>query len=160
MLLQAGLALSDPELTSLASQTADVCISYLPRLGLPARCCRARQQVGNFLIDLAITSQDERYWQDALNVGRQMLLRSGGHRGHPVFVKDTARRKATSWAFGITGLLSFFRRLARQGAQPDVILMDLNMPVQWRSGHPRNQSAVSKDSGLGADHLCHRRVAV
>ncbi len=129
VLLQAGLALSDPALASLASQAADVCISYLPRFTVPGRCCGAAG-AGNFLIDLAITSQDERYWQAALNVGRQMLLRSGGPPGHPVFVRDTARRRATSWAFGIAGLLPFFRRLARHGG-PD------SLPLPSPGADPR-----------------------
>jgi hypothetical protein len=119
VLLHAGLALSDPALVSLARQTADACICYVPRLATPGRCCGAAG-AGNFLIDLAIASQDERYWQAALNVGRQILLRSGGPLNHPIFARDTSRRKATSWAFGIAGLLPFFRRLARQG-EPEIL---------------------------------------
>lgn len=117
VLLRAGLMLGDPALTSLAREAADMCIAYVPRLSAPARCCGAAG-VGDFLIDVAVTGQDERYWQAAQEVGRQVLLRSGGRPGHPVFARDPADRGGVSWAFGLAGLLPFFRRLAGHGG-PD-----------------------------------------
>jgi lantibiotic modifying enzyme len=97
VLLHASRILHDPALASLAREAADACIVYTPRLSVPARCCCAAG-VGQFLIDIAVTGQNERYWQAAQDIGRQMLHRSG-----------------VSWAFGIAGILPFFRRLARQG---------------------------------------------
>jgi hypothetical protein len=48
-----------------------------------------------------------------------MLLRSGGGPGHPVFMDEAPRgSNPSSWAFGLTGLLGFFRRMAERGG-PD-----------------------------------------
>lgn len=114
VLLYASRILQKPALASLAREAADACIIYTPRLNAPARCCCAAG-VGHFLIDLAITSQDERYWQAAQNIGRQILLRSGGPPGHPLFTRNSTDHSGISWAFGIAGILPFFRRLAHQG---------------------------------------------
>jgi hypothetical protein len=128
VLLRAGLILGDPALASLTLKAADVCIAYIPRLSAPARCCAAAG-VGHFLIDLAATGHGERYWQAAHDIGRQMLLRSGGPPGHPVFAQDPADRSGISWAFGIAGLLPFFRRLARQGGHD-------SLPLPSPAGRP------------------------
>lgn len=121
VLAQAAVALDDPGLSRLASELADACVAYTPRFNALARCCGAAG-VGHFLIDLAITGQDERYLQAAYGIGRQMLLRSGGPPGHPVFVQDDSDRSAVTWAFGIAGLLSFFRRLTRRTERDSVPL--------------------------------------
>ena len=120
MLLRAGVTLNDQAFNDLADEAALICIAYVPRLSVLGRCCGAAG-VGNFLIELAVARQDERYWQAALAVGRQMLLRSGGTPGHPVFVEDAPDRSGIAWAFGIAGLLPFFRRLARAGGADSVI---------------------------------------
>jgi tRNA A-37 threonylcarbamoyl transferase component Bud32 len=117
VLLRASIVLGNPSLAGLARETADACIAAVPRLSVATRCCGAAG-VGHFLIDLALTSHDERYWQGACDVARQMLLRSGGSPAHPVFVKDIADPSDITWSFGLAGLLPFFRRLARQGG-PD-----------------------------------------
>ena len=120
VLLRAGVTLNDQAFNDLADEAALICIAYVPRLSVLGRCCGAAG-VGNFLIELAVARQDERYWQAALAVGRQMLLRSGGTPGHPVFVEDAPDRSGIAWAFGIAGLLPFFRRLARAGGADSVI---------------------------------------
>lgn len=114
VLLQASDAISDPALDSLARQAADVCIGHMSRLNVPARCCGAAG-IGHLLIDLALARHDDRYWHAAHDIARHMLLRAGGSSGHPVFVEDTPDHHAVTWAFGIAGLLPFFRRLARPG---------------------------------------------
>jgi serine/threonine protein kinase len=125
VLLRASIVLDDPSLASLAREAANVCITYLPRLSVVARCCGAAG-VGHLLIDVASTSHDDRYWQAAYDVARQMLLRSGGSSAHPVFVKGTADPSDITWAFGIAGLLPFFRRLARHGESDS-----LPLPAPW-----------------------------
>jgi tRNA A-37 threonylcarbamoyl transferase component Bud32 len=113
VLALAGVVLADTALTSLAWQAADACIAYLPRLGITGRCCGAAG-VGTFLLDLAITGQDERYWDAAERVGTQILLRSAGTPGHPVFTPSPDDSSA-GWASGLAGLLPLFRRLANRG---------------------------------------------
>jgi tRNA A-37 threonylcarbamoyl transferase component Bud32 len=113
VLALAGAVLADTALTSLAWQAADACIAYLPRLGTAGRCCGAAG-VGAFLLDLAISGQDERYWHAAERVGTQILLRSAGTPSNPVFAPSTDDSSA-GWAYGLAGLLPFFRRLANRG---------------------------------------------
>ena len=113
VLALAGVVLADTALTSLAWQVGDACIAYLPRLGITGRCCGAAG-VGTFLLDLAITGQDERYWDAAERVGTQILLRSAGTPGHPVFT-TSPDDSSVGWASGLAGLLPLFRRLANRG---------------------------------------------
>jgi hypothetical protein len=113
ILALAGAVLADTALTILASQAADACIAYLPRIGTAGRCCGAAG-VGTFLLDLAISGQDERYWHAAERVGTQILLRSAGTPSNPVFAPGTDDSSA-GWAYGLAGLLPFFRRLANRG---------------------------------------------
>jgi tRNA A-37 threonylcarbamoyl transferase component Bud32 len=119
VLLQAGQDLADESLLTLAQDAADICIRQTPRLSTLGRCCGAAG-VGCFLIDLAVSSQQERYWQAARDVGLHLLLRSAGPPGHPVFVADNGSRSAAGWESGLAGILAFFRRLARSGG-PDSI---------------------------------------
>lgn len=116
-LLHASITLQDDSLAALAYRTAETAMAYLPRLSLPTRCCGAAG-VGHFLIDLALTSQDDRYWQAAGDVATHMLLRSSGPPSRPRFIAVSPHHAPTSWAFGIPGQLSFFRRLAIRGG-PD-----------------------------------------
>jgi hypothetical protein len=118
-LLRASGELGDASLAGLAREAADICIAHLPRVGVLGRCCGAAG-IGSFLIDLAIAGQDDRYWRAAERVSTQMLLRSAGPPGYPVFVRESAEHNAAGWAAGVTGLLSFYRRLARPG-EPDRI---------------------------------------
>jgi tRNA A-37 threonylcarbamoyl transferase component Bud32 len=117
VLLQASAVLDDKSLASLAKEAADACIAGVPRFGTLGRCCGAAG-VGSFLIDLAVSTEDERYWRAAQDVGTHLLLRSAGPPAHPVFVKDTGVLGGPTWSQGLAGLLSFFRRLARRGG-PD-----------------------------------------
>jgi tRNA A-37 threonylcarbamoyl transferase component Bud32 len=113
VLAMAGAVLADTTLTHLAGQAADACIAYLPRLAIAGRCCGAAG-VGTFLLDLAISGQDERYWHAAERVGAQILLRSAGPPSHPVFTPGPEDSSA-GWAYGLAGLLPLFRRLASRG---------------------------------------------
>jgi hypothetical protein len=114
VLLRASIVLGDAQLGDLAVQAAEVCIAKVPGLAVLGRCCGAAG-VGQFMIDLAVTWQDDRYLRAAFDIGRHMLLRSSGPAGHPVLAQDIADRSAAAWAFGIAGLLPFFRRLAAGG---------------------------------------------
>jgi hypothetical protein len=118
VLLLASTVLQDPALARLARDTTETCIAYLPRLSAPGRCCGIAG-VGSVLIDLAISTQDERYWHAAERAAVQLLLRSGGTPGHLIFPANPGHSSA-GWAAGLAGVLSFFRRLARRG-EPDSI---------------------------------------
>jgi serine/threonine protein kinase len=118
VLLLASTVLQDPSLARLARDTTETCIAYLPQLSTPGRCCGIAG-VGSVLIDLAINTQDERYWHAAERAGVQILLRSAGTPSHPIFPASPGH-SGTGWAAGLVGLLSFFRRLARRG-EPDSI---------------------------------------
>ncbi|MEO3821915.1 lanthionine synthetase LanC family protein [Plantactinospora sp. B24E8] len=110
----AGRVLDDAELADLAGHLADVCTTFLPRVSVAVQCCGSAG-VGNMLIDLALQDTDPRYWEAARAAGVQMLLRGAGTNTHPVFVAEEPGAKSASWAFGVAGFLSFFRRLSRRG---------------------------------------------
>ncbi|NUR32111.1 MAG: serine/threonine protein kinase [Catenulispora sp.] len=90
-----------------AHSVADACVASLPRVSVATQCCGGAG-IGNMLIDLG-------RWDDARAVAVHMLLRSEGPARHPVFIKDEPHNNSASWAFGVAGLLAFFRRLARGG---------------------------------------------
>jgi len=80
----------------------------------PTQCC-GLAGIGTMLIDVAAQDGGERYWQGSRAVVAQMLLRSAGPAEHPVFVRDDPGEYSASWAYGLAGILGFFRRLARRG---------------------------------------------
>ncbi|HEY2575059.1 MAG TPA: class IV lanthionine synthetase LanL [Streptosporangiaceae bacterium] len=111
-LAHAGEVLHDPVLTSLARHAADACVALLPRLSGLGACCGAAG-VGNFLVDLA--AADERYLEAAYDVAAHMLRRSAGPPGRPVFTESDPDSFSASWAAGLAGMLTFFRRLSCRG---------------------------------------------
>jgi tRNA A-37 threonylcarbamoyl transferase component Bud32 len=118
-LLHAGAVLDEPAFTELARQAADACIAHVPTIGAIGQCCGACG-VGNFLIDVASLDSCDRYWQAAYDVAAHLLRRSAGTASHPVFARSHPDSFAASWASGLTGVLTFFRRLSRHGG-PDCI---------------------------------------
>ncbi|WP_194915900.1 lanthionine synthetase LanC family protein [Catenulispora rubra] len=113
-LLTAGEYLNDPAYTEAARRTADACIALIPRMDKPTQCC-GLSGIGNMLIDIAGREGDERYWRAARAVVAQLLVRSAGPAGHPLFVRDDPGEYSASWAYGVAGILGFFRRLSRGG---------------------------------------------
>ncbi|ACU71415.1 serine/threonine protein kinase [Catenulispora acidiphila DSM 44928] len=113
-LLTAGEYLNDSTYTDAARRTADACIALIPRMDKPTQCC-GLSGIGNMLIDIAGRDGDERYREAARAVVAQLLVRSAGPAGHPVFVRDHPGEYSASWAYGVAGILSFFRRLSRGG---------------------------------------------
>lgn len=67
------------------------------------------------LIDLAIHEREQRYWDAANAVLRQILLRGAGPADAPVFVAGPAEDGSASLSFGTAGILTFVRRLAAEG---------------------------------------------
>ncbi|NUW37017.1 protein kinase/lanthionine synthetase C family protein [Nonomuraea sp. SMC257] len=118
-LLHASKVLGDPSLSDLARQGADVCVARMSRLSALGRCCGVAG-VGNHLLDLADLEQSERYREAAYDLAAHLLLRSAGSPTHPTFfASDDPPARSLSWAQGLTGVLSFFRRLAYGG--PDCL---------------------------------------
>ncbi len=113
-LLHASDVLADPSFAGLAGQAGIACDAHLPRLIALGQCCGA-SGVGNLLIDLAVREQDQRYWDAANNVAVHMLMRSAGPPDHPMFVDSAFAGPSASWAFGLAGILTFFRRLSACG---------------------------------------------
>jgi len=113
-LLTAGEYLNDSGYTDAARRVADACIALVPRMDKPTQCC-GLAGIGNMLIDVACREGDERYWEAARAVVAQLLVRSAGPAEHPVFVRDHPGEYSASWAYGVAGILSFFRRLSRGG---------------------------------------------
>ena len=113
-LLMAADQLGDRRYAAAARRAADACVALVPRVDKPFQCC-GLAGIGSMLIDLAVHDGDEKYWTAARAVAAQMLLRSAGPADHPVFVKDNPGDYSASWAYGLAGILSFFRRLSRGG---------------------------------------------
>lgn len=114
VLLHAGDVLQDDALGVLARRLTDVCLDFLPHVSVPVQCC-GLVGIGNLFIDLAVPDSSGQYWAAAHATACQLLIRSTGPVGHPVFVKDSFEEYGASWAFGVAGQLAFFRRLASHG---------------------------------------------
>ncbi|MEV4109032.1 class IV lanthionine synthetase LanL [Nonomuraea sp. NPDC049695] len=122
-LLHASKVLDDASLADLARQGADVCIAHMPRLSTLGQCCGVAG-VGNHLLDLAVLEQSERYLEAAHDLATHLLLRSAGPSTHPsFFAPDDPPARSLSWAQGLTGVLTFVRRLARGGPGSLAIVM-------------------------------------
>ena len=116
-LLHAGRVLQNPDLTRRARQSADACAALVPRFGSLGQCC-GTAGLGGFLLDLAEAEADERYLVAARQAAGHLLQRSAGWPQRPVFTEATPESFGVSWATGLGGLLTFFRRLADGGPDP------------------------------------------
>ncbi|MEW9552409.1 lanthionine synthetase LanC family protein [Nonomuraea sp. NPDC050783] len=119
VLHRAGAVLGDAAASRLALRCAEVCMAWVPRLVAVGPCCGAAA-VGHLLLDLAVDTGEQRYWDAAYDVVVQLLLRSGGTPDHPVFVTGLPGEGSPSWAQGLTGVLTFLRRL-RDGGGPALL---------------------------------------
>ena len=115
----AATVLGDPALAAAARTSAEACLRFLPRVSVPTQCCGAAG-IGNTMIDLALTGDGPPdgsgpdYWDGARRAGVALLLRCGGTDEHPIPVEDDRVGGGGSWAFGVAGALSFFRRFVRR----------------------------------------------
>ncbi|RJL35276.1 lanthionine synthetase LanC family protein [Bailinhaonella thermotolerans] len=119
VLHRAGRVLGDARCAELAARCAQVCLDWVPRLVVVGPCCGA-VGVGHLLLDLALDTGDQRYLDGAREVVTHLLLRSGGTPDHPDFVNGLPGEGGTSWAQGLTGVLTFLRRL-RDAAGPALL---------------------------------------
>jgi hypothetical protein len=115
-LLQAGDVLDDPKLTALAYDIGRASQDFLPHVIVPIQCC-GLAGVGNMLVDLAINSGDSRHWEAAEVTAGHVLMRGGGTYEHPVLVDKALEDGSASLAFGVAGILGFFRRLSQRSGE-------------------------------------------
>lgn len=73
------------------------------------------RRTGEFLIDLAEATADERRWDQAAVIAQLILARSGGRWSRPVFPDVDLTRASAGWAAGTSGVLGFLRRLRHRG---------------------------------------------
>jgi hypothetical protein len=100
----------DERLLNAAQTAATGCLAIAPRVPPVTQCC-GLAGIGEFLLDLAIVTDDIRYRQDAIDILNLMLIRSGGTRTEPSFPDSNMATSTPSWATGAGGVLSFLRRL-------------------------------------------------
>jgi serine/threonine protein kinase len=106
-----GARFFDDEHLLKATQTAAAgCLAIAPRVPLVTQCC-GLAGIGEFLLDLAIVTNDVRYRRAALDTLNLMLLRSGGSPIAPCFPDRSMATSTPGWATGASGVLSFLRRL-------------------------------------------------
>jgi serine/threonine protein kinase len=141
VLLHASRTLTDESLAELARKAADLCIAFTHRLGSLTRCCGAAG-VGHFLIDMAAFDGSDRYWQAAMDVGRQISLRGADRMGKPSRPADAPDSSDYCWSSGIAGNLSFFRRLARQNGLDSIPLSAECRAADSEPGNPPLTAAL------------------
>jgi len=114
VLLHAGDRLAEPLYVELAQQCADVCFHIAPRMPQVIQCC-GLAGVGDFLVDVAAATDAGYRWEQAFEVARLILARSGGTWSKPDFPDVELTRSSAGWAGGSTGVLAFLRRLRDRG---------------------------------------------
>lgn len=98
----------------LAKQAARICAVLAPRMPLVTQCC-GLAGVGDLMVDLALATGSEEFWEAGGTVAAIILTRSGGTRSRPVFPDANLAGASAGWAGGSAGVLAFLRRLHEQG---------------------------------------------
>lgn len=106
-----GQILDEPELTGAAIQASEACLNWVPRMATIGQCC-GLAGVGSMLLNLALARRSAGRSDGLELVAGQLLRRSSGPVGRPVF---RAGSHDTSWGYGTAGALAFFRSM-RDGA--------------------------------------------
>ncbi|MFG2003605.1 class IV lanthionine synthetase LanL [Spirillospora sp. NPDC048911] len=113
-LLHAARAYDDETYLSLAERGARACLTVAPGAWVTSQCC-GLAGMGEALIDTAMTTGNDAYWQSAEEIAELMLVRSGGPAGKPIFPGNDLDTQGFTWGTGTAGVLSFLRRLDRRG---------------------------------------------
>jgi len=109
-LVRGARLFNDERLLKAAQAAATGCLAVAPRVALVTQCC-GLAGIGEFLLDLAVVTDDTRYQKDAMDILHLMLTRSGGSRTAPSFPDTTLASSTPGWATGASGVLSYLRRL-------------------------------------------------
>ncbi|MFJ3788732.1 class IV lanthionine synthetase LanL [Kitasatospora sp. NPDC090091] len=110
VLVRAADRLGEPEYLVLARRAARTCAALAPRMPLVTQCC-GLSGVGDLMVDVALASGSEEFWDAAETVAAIILSRSGGTASRPVFPDTGLTRPSATWAGGSAGVLGFLRRL-------------------------------------------------
>ncbi|MFB8239247.1 lanthionine synthetase LanC family protein [Kitasatospora purpeofusca] len=114
VLVRAADRLDEPKHLALAERTARTCAALAPRMPLVTQCC-GLSGVGDLMVDVALATDSEEFWESAGTVAAIILSRSGGTRSRPVFPDANLAGASAGWAGGSAGVLAFLRRLHEQG---------------------------------------------
>jgi hypothetical protein len=121
-LVRGARAFGDDRLLDAARAAASGCLAIAPRMALVTQCC-GLAGVGDFLVDLALVTGEERHCRDAFNLLELMLMRAGGSRTEPIWPDNSLAGESGAWATGSAGVLSFLRRL-RDPSTPRLWMAD------------------------------------
>ncbi len=114
VLVRTADRLGEPEHLLLAQRAARTCAVLAPRMPLVTQCC-GLSGVGDLMVDVALATGSEEFWEAASTVAAIILSRSGGTRTRPLFPDANLTTASTSWATGSAGVLGFLRRLHERG---------------------------------------------
>ncbi|MFI6151662.1 class IV lanthionine synthetase LanL [Kitasatospora sp. NPDC051170] len=114
VLLRTADRLGEPKHLVLAERAARTCALLAPRMPLVTQCC-GLSGVGDLMVDVALATDSEEFWEAARTVAAIILTRSGGTRSRPVFPDANLAGASAGWAGGSAGVLAFLRRLHEQG---------------------------------------------
>jgi hypothetical protein len=115
-LVQAAQAY-DGQYLDVAREGARACHALAPQAWVVSQCC-GLAGIGEALVDVALATADEEFWQAAAEVAELILIRSGGDFAHPEFPGNSLDSATAGWGVGTPGVLSFLRRLQqRSGAR-------------------------------------------
>jgi lantibiotic modifying enzyme len=98
----------------LARDGARACRALAPQVWVLSQCC-GLAGIGEAIIDVALATGEDEFWQAAADIAELILIRSGGDFAHPVFPDGSSDAASGSWGVGTPGVLSFLRRLHRRG---------------------------------------------
>ncbi|MFJ8434008.1 class IV lanthionine synthetase LanL [Kitasatospora sp. NPDC094019] len=114
VLVRSADRLDEPEHLVLAERAARTCVVLAPRMPLVTQCC-GLSGVGDLMVDVALATGSEEFWEAAGTIAAIILTRSGGTRSRPVFPDANLAGASAGWAGGSAGVLAFLRRLHQQG---------------------------------------------
>jgi tRNA A-37 threonylcarbamoyl transferase component Bud32 len=97
----------------LAAAGARACLALAPQAWVLSQCC-GLAGIGEAMIDVALATGAEEFWQAAREVGELILIRSGGPFARPEFPGNALDAVSPDWGIGSPGVLSFLRRLHRR----------------------------------------------
>jgi lantibiotic modifying enzyme len=98
----------------LARDGARACRALAPQVWVLSQCC-GLAGIGEAIIDVALATGEDEFWQAAADIAELILIRSGGDFARPVFPGGSSDAASGSWGVGTPGVLSFLRRLHRRG---------------------------------------------
>lgn len=97
-----------------AEQAARAAMALVPRMSRATHCC-GLAGLGDFVIDLALATGSDEYWQAAHRLVGFAAARGTGTWEKPNFAGADDLTMSPAWASGSAGILTFLRRLRDRG---------------------------------------------